>query len=67
MVAVPNGFVTDISKTPVDIVPTVAVITVGDIITKEVAGCPPNFTEVVPVKFVPVIVTTVPVPPAEGV
>ena len=40
--------------------PTTAVILVAEITVKDFASTPPKFTEVTPVKSVPVIVTTVP-------
>src|SRR6185369_2009059 len=45
---------------------TTAVITDGDITANEAAGVPPKLTDVAPVKFNPLIVTTVPVLPATG-
>ena len=47
--------------------PTVAVIVVALATVKEVAAVPPKATAVAPVKLVPVMVTTVPVPPLVGV
>lgn len=56
--AVPIGVVTvTIPEDPLD---TTAVIVVADITVNEVAAVPPKVTEVAPVKFVPVIVTDVP-------
>ena len=46
---------------------TVAVILVAELTEKVVAATPPNFTEVAPVKAVPLIVTTVPTGPLVGV
>ncbi len=51
---------------PVAPLPTVAVIAVALTTLKAVAALPPNFTPVAPVKLVPVMVTTVPVPPLLG-
>jgi hypothetical protein len=60
----PPGVIIEIS--PVLPVPTTAVILVGDTMVKELAATPPNFTEVVPVKLVPVRVTVVPDVPEVG-
>ncbi len=60
---VPDGLVIEIPDNPS---PIVAVIVVGETIVKEEAAVPPNFTEVDPVKFVPVIVTNVPAGPDVG-
>src|SRR5438034_7382296 len=46
---------------------TVAVILVAELTEKVVAATPPNFTEVAPVKAVPLMVTTVPTGPLVGV
>ena len=46
---------------------TVAVIVVGDITEKELAGAPPKLTADAPEKLVPVIVTVPPVPVVTGV
>ena len=43
-----------------------AVMVVGDVTVKEVAGVPPKLTAVVPVKPLPVMVTVVPGPPLAG-
>ena len=40
--------------------PTIAVILVAEFTMKDAAAVPPNFTDVAPVRFVPVIVTEVP-------
>jgi hypothetical protein len=40
---------------------------VGEFNVKDAALTPPNFTLVAPLKFIPVISTTVPVPPTFGV
>src|SRR6185436_2375756 len=63
-VAVPFGVVTD--TLPLDPAPTVAVIVVDELMIKDAAVVAPNFTCVVPVKLVPVIVTTVPATPTIG-
>ena len=47
-------------------VATCAEIVVDETTKKDVAAIPPKLTAVVPVKFVPVMVTTVPVPPTNG-
>ena len=47
-------------------VPTVAFICVLETMVKELAGVPPKLTAVAPVKFVPNIEITVPVPPFAG-
>jgi hypothetical protein len=60
---VPPGAVTVISTVPVP-AGEVAVIEVAELTVKLVAVIAPNFTAVVPVKLVPVIVTGV--PPATG-
>ena len=65
MVPVPPGVVIEIS--PVDPVPTVAVILVGELTVNDVDSVPPKLTAVAPVKFVPVIVTIVPVAADAGV
>jgi len=64
-VPVPFGVVT--LTAPLAPVPTIAVIPVAESTTKEEAATPPNLTEVVPVKFVPEIVTDVPFAPEVGV
>jgi len=46
--------------------PTTAVMVFAFTTVYEVANVPPNFTEVVPVKFAPLMVTTVPTPPVVG-
>ena len=43
-----------------------ACIDVEEITVKEAAATPPKFTNVVPVKFVPVMVMTMPGPPTVG-
>jgi hypothetical protein len=65
LVAVPPGVVTEM--VPVFPEATSAVILVAVNTVKDVASTPPNFTEVAPVKFVPVIVTVIPGAPLEGV
>ena len=56
LVAVPDGVVTVIE--PVNAVAdTVAVIEVSESTEKDEAACPLNFTEVAPVKPLPLIVT----------
>ena len=64
LVAVPTGVVTDTSRAPA--VPAgVTAVTVVALTTETlVAAAPPTETEVVPVRFVPVIVIAV--PPAVG-
>src|SRR5437867_234904 len=66
LVAVPPAVVTLILP---DTAPagTVAVILVAELTEKVVAATPPNFTEVAPVKAVPLMVTTVPTGPLVGV
>jgi hypothetical protein len=64
-VPVPSGPVTE--TWPLAPVPTVAIIVVVDTTVNEVAGVPPKLTAVAPVKLLPVIVTTVPSIPLEGV
>ena len=61
---VPLGVVTVTSTVPELPAGAVAVICVGRFTVNVVAGVAPNFTAVAPVKFAPVIVTTV--PPAIG-
>ena len=51
---------------PVAPAPTTAVILVALTTVNEVAAVPPKLTAVVPVKFVPVIVTVCPVPAEVG-
>src|SRR4051812_20196932 len=65
LVAVPAAVVTATSP---DVAPVGAVawMVVGDDTVKAVAVTPLNFTDVVPVKFAPLIVTTVPTGPAAG-
>ena len=65
IIAVPPGVVTLIL--PEAPVPTVAVIVVAFTTVNVVAATPPNMTAVAPVKFVPVIVITVPLDPLVGV
>ncbi len=62
----PLGVVTVILP---DVAPagTTVVISVAETTVKSVAGVPPNFTLVVPVSFVPLMVTTVPASPLSGV
>ena len=64
-VNVPPGVVTD-TLPGVD-TGTTAEIVVGLTMLKEVAAVPPNFTAVVPVKFVPVMVTVAPAAAEVGV
>ncbi len=64
LVAVPPGVVTLILPVTAP-VGTVAVICVEEL-TVKLADTPPNFAEVAPVKFVPMIVTTVPALPLAG-
>ncbi len=66
LVPVPAGVVTLILPVTAPM-GTVAVIFVDELTEKVVADTPPNFTEVAPVKPVPVMVTTVPALPAVGV
>jgi hypothetical protein len=61
-VDVPPGVVTVMSTVPRDPAGDCALIEVGPVTLKLVAGADPKCTAVAPVKFVPVIVT--PVPPA---
>jgi len=61
--AVPSGVVT--VTFPVAPSPTMAVIWVSESTVKLAASVPPNLTSV-PVKLVPVMVTSVPVPPDVG-
>ena len=65
LVAVPAGLVTVIL--PVVPAATTAVMVVGLTTVKEVALVVPNFTTVVPVKLVPVMVTVMPGPADVGV
>src|SRR5947209_613086 len=65
LVAVPSGVVTAMASV-VAPVGTVAVMEVSET-TAKLAGSPLNLTAVAPVKFVPVIVTTVPTGPKIGV
>ena len=65
LVAVPSGVVTAMASV-VAPVGTVAVMEVSET-TAKLAGTPLNLTAVAPVKFVPVIVTTVPTGPLAGV
>ena len=65
LVAVPPGVVTVI--VPVAPFPTVALMVVALVTVKDAAAVPPKATAVAPVKLVPVMVTTVPVPPLVGV
>jgi hypothetical protein len=66
LVPVPLAFVTVI-RPVVAPVGTTAVILVDETTLKLLAATPLNFTEVVPVKFVPLIVTVVPLEPLVGV
>ena len=63
--AVPAGVVT--LTLPVAPAPTMAVMLVEEFTTNDAAATPPKLTAVTPVKFVPVIVTVVPVPADVGV
>ena len=65
LVAVPLGVVT--VSGPVAPLPTIAVKEVALVTVKDAAAVPPKATAVAPVKLVPVMVTTVPAPPSEGV
>jgi hypothetical protein len=62
---VPDAVVTETFPEVPD--PTVAVMLVPLTTLNELAAAPPKLTEVAPVKFVPVIVTTCPVFPVFGV
>src|SRR5207245_329688 len=66
LVAVPAGVVTDIGPL-VAVLGTVALIELRDVIVKDDASTPPNFTEVVPIKPLPLIYTCVPDVPEIGV
>src|SRR5207245_11097114 len=59
LVAVPAGVVTDIGPL-VAVLGTVALIELRDVIVKDDTSTPPNFTEVVPIKPLPLIYTCVP-------
>ena len=61
LLAVPPGVVTLIA--PVAPFPTVAVMEVALVTVKAVADVPPKATAVAPVKLLPVILTSAPVPP----
>ena len=63
--AVPDGVVIDI--TPDVPLPIIALMLVALSTVNKLALVPPNFTLVVPIKLVPVIITTVPVIPLDGV
>ena len=65
LVAVPPEVVT--LTLPDEPLPIIAVIVVAFTTVNEVAGVPPKLTSVVPVKFVPVILTVVPAPEEDGV
>ena len=65
-VVVPNGVVT-LSLPVIDPAGTVAVIDVSDFTRKDAAFIPLNLTAVAPLKFAPVIVTTIPARPVMGV
>ena len=56
----------EILTSPVVPSATVAFIVVELTTSNELAGVPPKFTALAPVKFVPVIVTTVPLFPVPG-
>jgi len=64
-VAVPPGVVT--LTLPVAPIPTTAVILVAELTVNEFAATPPKLTAVAPLKFVPVIVIELAVPPLVGV
>ena len=64
IVPVPPGAVTAIF--PVAPEATMALITVSENTLKKLAGVPPKLTAVAPVKFLPVIVTVVPLVPEVG-
>jgi hypothetical protein len=64
--AVPRG-VTTVTKPVVAVVGTVAVIWVNESTVKVVASKPLKRTAVTPAKLLPVIVTTVPTAPLDGV
>jgi len=64
LVAVPSSVVTVME--PVIAPEGTVVVTVPELFTVNVAGCPLNETAVAPVKFVPVIVTPAPNPPKVG-
>src|SRR5207245_6589948 len=66
LVAVPSSVVTDIGPL-VAVTGTVALIELRDVIVKDDASTPPNFTEVVPIKPLPLIYTCVPDVPEIGV
>jgi hypothetical protein len=63
----PAGVVTTRSRFPEEAAGATALMLVADATVYEIAGMPPNDTPVVPVKFVPVMVTVVPCVPAVGV
>jgi hypothetical protein len=65
LVPVPLAFVTVIGPVLAPL-GTTAVIWVEELTVKLVEATPPNFTEVVPVKFVPTIVTEIPAGPLVG-
>ena len=63
-VAVPPGVVTlTLPEAPV---PTTAVMLVDELTVNDEAATPPKLTTIAPLKFVPVIVIAVPVPPPAG-
>lgn len=64
LVAVPSSVVTVMG--PLGAPTGTAVVTVPELLTVKLAGCPLNETAVAPLKFVPVIVTTVPAAPMTG-
>ena len=51
---------------PVEPLPTVAMIELCVIMTKEAAGVPPKLTEATLARLLPLMVTTVPAGPEEG-
>ena len=65
---VPPGVVTVRSTAPADPAGAVAVICVAETTVKLLAAVPPNLTSVAPLRFGPLIVTTVPPPvgPEDG-
>ena len=65
LVAAPPGAVT--LMVPVDPEPSTAVMLVDELIVNLVALVPPELTAVAPEKFVPVMVTLVPLQPLVGV
>ena len=65
-VELPDPFGVVMLITPLDPLPTMAIILVGEITVKLWAAVPPKLTAVVPVRLVPVITTDVPLPPEAG-